>query len=120
MDFDIKKLKLGLGGLASGFINGMLGAGGGMIAVPTLSSLGLDRKKAHANSVAVIMPLSLFSAALYIASGKVHIPDALPYIPLGLLGSFLGTIFLPKISNTILKKVFALFVLWAGIRLLIK
>ena len=120
MDMDIKKLKLGLGGLAAGFINGMLGAGGGMIAVPTLSSLGLDRKKAHANSVAVIMPLSLFSAVLYLISGKVHIPDALPYIPLGLVGSLLGTLFLSKIPNLILKKVFALFVIWAGIRLLLK
>lgn len=120
MNIDIKKLKLGLGGIASGFINGLLGAGGGMIAVPTLSSLGLDRKKAHANSVAVIMPLSVFSAALYIASGKVHIPDALPYIPLGLLGSFLGTFFLSKISNSILKKIFALFVIWAGVRLFLK
>lgn len=120
MDINVKKIKLGLGGFASGFINGMLGAGGGMIAVPTLSSQGLDRKKAHANSVAVIMPLSLFSAILYLSSGKVTASDALPYIPLGALGSFLGTIFLAKISNSILKKIFALFVIWAGVRLFLK
>ena len=45
------------GGFAVGVVNGMLGAGGGMIAVPILTSLLGDRKSAHINSVALILPL---------------------------------------------------------------
>ena len=49
MQFFKKKGVLTAGaGLAIGIINGLLGAGGGMIAVPLLQKLGLDRKQAHA------------------------------------------------------------------------
>ena len=53
------------GGLAVGLINGLLGAGGGMLAVPILAKAGLSQREAHAGSLAVILPLSLFRAAFW-------------------------------------------------------
>ena len=70
MQFFKKKGVLTAGaGLAIGIINGLLGAGGGMIAVPLLQKLGLDRKQAHANAVAVILPITVLSAVLYLVNG---------------------------------------------------
>ena len=56
-------------GFLIGIINGLLGAGGGMIAVPALKKLGMEQKDAHRNAVAVILPLSVLSAVLYILRG---------------------------------------------------
>ena len=51
------------GGLA-GLCNGLFGAGGGLFLVPLLTQwAGLEQRKAFATSVAVILPLSLVSAA---------------------------------------------------------
>lgn len=114
------KWLLPLGGVLTGFLNGLFGAGGGMSAVPILKSSGLDTNKAHANSVAVIVPLSTFSATLYLLNGAVRISDALPYIPSGLIGSAVGALLLHKIPSKWLRRIFGIFVLWAGIRLLIR
>lgn len=115
-----KKLSLVFSGLLIGVINGLLGAGGGMIAVPMLKKAGLEQKEAHANAVAIILPISILSAILYLYKGYVLIPDALPFIPTGILGSIVGTYFLKKISPVFLKKIFGGFMIYAGVRLLIK
>ena len=107
-------------GLGVGLINGLLGAGGGMIAVPMLKAAGLEQKQAHANAVALIMPISIVSAASYILRGAVTIPDTAPYLLPGMAGAVLGTLVLSKISTPALRKIFALFMIWAGIRLLTK
>ena len=45
-------------GGAAGLINGFFGGGGGMVLVPLLmSQCGLDRRRAFASSVAIILPL---------------------------------------------------------------
>ncbi len=108
------------GGFAVGFVNALLGAGGGMLAVPILTKLEKNRKKAHSSSVAVIMPLSVLSAFLYLKSGDVTFGDALPFLPFGLVGAAVGTYLLKKISNKMLCRIFALLMIWAGIRLLLK
>lgn len=109
------------GGLLIGIINGLLGAGGGMLAVPLLSKYALmDQRTAQANSVAVIFPLTVFSAIMYIVKESVEISSALIFIPGGVVGAVLGTYVLKKIPNNILKKVFAIFMIWAGFRMLIK
>ncbi len=115
-----KTFKKLLGGAGCGFINALLGAGGGMLAVPILSGLGLDRRKAHANSVAVIMPLSIISASFYLGSGNVSFKDALPYLPTGLLGALAGTWLLNKLNENLLRKTFAIFMIWAGVRLIFR
>lgn len=113
-------LTFGMLALLTGFINGLLGAGGGMIAVPLLKKAGFSQKSAQQNAIAVILPITLLSSIIYIVNGYVTLPDAIPYIPGGLLGAFLGTRLMKKISNKWLKRIFAVFMLWAGIRLLLK
>ena len=115
-----KNLIMCVGGLAVGVVNGLLGAGGGMLAVPLLKKSGLTTKESHSNAVGVILPLSIFSAILYLSSGRVDIMDSVPYIPGGLIGALIGTKLLKKISANLLKKLFAAFMIWAGIRLLMK
>ena len=106
--------------LLTGFINGLLGAGGGMIAVPLLKKAGFSQKSAQENAIAVILPITVLSSIIYILNGYVELSHAIPYIPGGLLGAFLGTRFMKKISNKWLKRIFAAFMLFAGIRLLLK
>ena len=113
-------LKNGVQGIAVGLVNGVFGAGGGMLAVPLLKKSGLDQKSAHANAVAVILPITVISAILYILKGKVALSDSLTYIPTGLIGAVIATFALKKISNKWLRRIFGVFMIYAGIRLLIK
>lgn len=107
-------------GVLIGTVSGLFGAGGGLVAVPFLKSLGLSQRKAHANAVAVIFPIAVLSAVLYVLRGYVTVSDAMPYIPLGVLGSLIGAFILKKISPFYLKKVFAAFMIYAGFRLLVR
>lgn len=118
--FSKNNLTTAAAGLLIGGINGLLGAGGGMIAVPMLKKAGLEQKEAHANAVAVILPISVLSAVLYVIKGYVNISDSLPYIPTGVVGSVIGTLILKKISPVWLKRIFGAFMVYAGVRLLLK
>ena len=101
-------------GITIGFINGILGAGGGMIAVPALQKLGFSQKESHKNAIAVILPITIVSAIFYIMN------DSFIYIPTGLLGTIIGTFLLKKISGKWLKRIFSILMIYAGIRLLLK
>ena len=107
-------------GISIGVVNGLLGAGGGMLAVPMLKSIGFGQKEAQENAIAVILPVSVLSASLYLLRDYVNITDALPYIPTGLIGAVIGTIIIKKISPNLLKKLFGGFMIYAGVRLLLK
>lgn len=115
-----KKLITLISGFIIGIINGLLGAGGGMLAVPALKKLGCDQKDAHRNAVAVILPLTVFSAVLYLINGRVELSDSLIYIPGGLVGAVLGTVCLKKISSKWLGVLFGGFMIYAGVRMLFK
>ncbi len=107
-------------GVAVGLVNGVFGAGGGMLAVPLLKAGGLDQKQAHANAVAVILPITVISAVLYLLKGTVNIKDSLMFLPTGLVGSVLATFVLKNISSVWLKRIFGGFMIYAGARLLLK
>ena len=104
-------------GALIGTVNGLLGAGGGMLTVPVLKKMGFSQKSAHKNAVAVILPITAVSATLYLISGRVKIFDAVPFIPAGLLGAAVGTFIIGKISPDLLKKIFAIFMIYSGIRM---
>ena len=102
----LKSVKKYLLGLSIGVVNGVFGAGGGMLAVPLLKKSGLNQKSAHANAVAVILPITVISAVLYVTKGYVNISDSIAFIPTGLIGSIIATFILQKFSNKILQKIF--------------
>lgn len=108
------------GGFGVGLLNGLLGAGGGMLAVPLLSAMGTDGKRAHATSLAVIVPLSAASAVFYLAAGRLRLADALPYLPGGALGALAGGWLLPRLPTGWLRLAFSGLLLWGGLRLLLR
>ena len=119
-----KKVKnfvtISLMGMLIGVVNGCFGAGGGMIAVPMLKKVGLDVKESHANAVALILPITLISGIVYIMKDYVKLSDAISFIPTGVLGAVLGTLALKKISPLWLKRIFGGFMVWAGLRLILR
>lgn len=115
-----KKWLPAAGGVGVGILNGLLGAGGGMITVPLLELLGVRGKRSHATSLAVIVPLSLVSAGVYWWRGWFSPMDALLYLPGGLLGAWLGAALLPRLNTAWVKAVFAVLLLWASWRLLFR
>ena len=114
------KLKSIGGGALIGVINGLLGAGGGMLAVPLLKKSGAEQKEAHATSIALILPLSAISGAAYLLKGNVKLEDALPYLLPGVIGAVIGSFLLKRISDKWLRRVFGVFMIWAGIRLFMR
>lgn len=116
----MKKLRLIAGGFFVGIINALFGAGGGIIAVPLLTKNGLSQKEAQATAVSVILPLSVITSVFYYINGELGFKAALPYILPGIAGAVIGAFLLKKIPDKILKKIFALFMIWAGIRMITK
>ncbi|MGN0692286.1 MAG: sulfite exporter TauE/SafE family protein [Oscillospiraceae bacterium] len=106
-------------GAASGLLNGLFGSGGGVIAVPMLEKSGEEPKKAHAESLAVILPLSVASAAVYLLrNGDILNAEDMWIIPAGLAGAALGSLFMKKIPVGILKKIFGVLLIISGARIL--
>ena len=120
MSTKFNRLITAAAGLGIGIVNGLLGAGGGMIAVPILKKLGLEQKEAHVNAVAIILPISILSAVLYLVKDYVNLNNSFAYIPTGVLGAVAGTYILRKISPVWLKRIFGGFMVYAGARLLLK
>jgi len=114
------KLMAALGGIFIGVMNGLLGAGGGMLAVPMLKKLGADQTKAHATAVAVIYPLSSVSAAAYMWLGRYRLPNAVEFLLPGAVGALAGALVLAKIPQMWLRKIFAVLLIWAGIRMVMR
>lgn len=112
------KLNSILGGLC-GLLNGLFGSGGGVAAVPCLEKSGLEAKKAHASSVALIFILSIFTTSLYYIQGKIDFALAWEYIPWGLGGAFAGAMLLNRIPNSMLRRIFGIMILISAIRILL-
>lgn len=113
------KLSMYLYALLTGIINSSVGSGGGMISVPAMKKYGLDQKKAQATTMAVILPLTVISALMYAFKEYYSPIDAFRYVPFGVLGAVAGVKITEKIKNKVLRKIFAIFMLWTGIRMLL-
>ena len=108
-----------LAGAAAGLVNGFFGGGGGMVLVPLLAGwCGLGQRKAFATSVAVIMPLCALSAGIYLFREGVDLAAALPYLLGGLIGGFAGGRLFKRLNMGWLRRLFALLLLYGGVRAL--
>lgn len=112
--------RYGLSGAAAGLVNGLFGAGGGMVLVPMLIHFGkLEDKKAFSSAISIILPLSLVSIFVYWTKSIFPFIPAMPYLVGGLIGGTLGGVLFRRVSVGLLHKLFGILILWGGIRLLI-
>lgn len=106
-------------GIVSGFLSGFLGAGGGLIVVPSLVKSGINQKNAHATSVAIMFPICASLAIMHVAKTPSLVHQSMPYVPVGVMGAVLGALILPKTNKILLRKMFGCFSLWAAYKLLV-
>lgn len=112
--------KLSLIGLIIGLTNGIFGAGGGMILILVLKNFfGIEEKKAHATSTAIILPLCIVSSFIMIRNYKLDYLMILLISIGGIAGGFIGAKFLNTISNNKLKKIFGIFIIIAAIKMIL-
>ena len=108
-----------VGGLA-GLANGLFGGGGGSVLVPLLTRwCHMEQRRAFATSVAVIFPLCLLSAGIYLWRGGLELGVALPYVVGGALGGWLGGRWFKGVKMTWLRRGFGLLLIYGGIRCLL-
>jgi len=107
-------------GLAAGIINGLFGGGSGLILVPLLKRvIGLDIKSAHATAIAIAFSLSVISAIFYISGGAVSFSDVFIFMLGGAVGGAVGAFCLKKIPKRWLHYIFALFLIFSAVRMLL-
>lgn len=106
-------------GACAGAINGLFGAGGGMILVPLLSLLtSLDEKQIFGASIAIILPICLVSLTATAITGTVAWAASLPWLFGSAVGGLLSGIYGGKIPVKWLHRSLGILILWGGIRYL--
>lgn len=115
---------LAAAGAAAGFCNGFLGAGGGIILLYAFKRLNPSsgtsaQRDNFASVVAAVLPLCVVSAITY--SGRGHF-DANLFARLILpaaMGGVCGAFLTDKLNTSMLKNIFAIIVIIAGINMII-
>ena len=110
--------------MLSGFCNALLGAGGGIILSFALGRLARDefpdRRDVYVNSQAAMLPGCAVSCLIYTTHGSLDITGFSIYAIPAALGGIAGSLLLSKIKNVWIAKIFALLVIWSGIRMILK
>lgn len=106
-------------GIAAGTLSGMLGIGGGIVLIPALVFIfGLTQHQAQGTTLALMVPpIGLLAALRYYQSGNVKLGMA-GFICIGFfVGGLIGAGLVQNISEPLLKKGFAVFLLFVSLRM---
>ena len=112
--------RFAVSGAAAGAANGLFGGGGGSVLVSLLTRFcGLEQRQAFSTSLAVIPPLCVLSAAVYLVRGGLDLMAALPYLIGGTVGGWLGGRWFRGVRVVWLRRAFGLLLLYGGARCLL-
>ena len=103
-----------------GFVNGLFGGGGGMLCVPLLERvLKMPTKRAHASTIGIIFPISIFSACVYVFEGSV-LSQPLLFVLMGsVIGGLVGAFLLKLLPEKVISIIFSVLMIFMGVRLII-
>lgn len=106
-------------GACAGAVNGLFGAGGGMMLVPLLTLLsGMEDHEIFPASIAIILPICLVSLTVTGLTEGLALRQALPYLIGSALGGILAGAFGKRIPTLWLHRILGLLILWGGVRYL--
>ncbi len=113
----IKKISIGI---LYGFITGFFATGGGIILIPALVHfMNMGEKESRATAIACVFPATVISFFFYYKERNVDIKLGILAAIGGIVGAFIGSKLLNKLSDRILKICFIIFLIYVSIRFVI-
>ncbi len=110
---------MALAGACAGAVNGLFGAGGGMVLVPLLTLLTtLDEEEIFPASVSIILPLCLVSLAVTALGIPIPWGQSAPYLIGSAAGGLAAGLWGRKIPVKWLHRGLGILILWGGVRYL--
>lgn len=114
-----KHFGITIAGICAGAVNGLFGAGGGMILVPLLTLLtDLEDDEIFPASVSIILPACFISLFMSAKAEELRLYHLWPYLIGSALGGILCGIFGKKIPVKWLHRILGILILWGGVRYL--
>lgn len=108
-----------LAGGGAGAVNGLFGAGGGMVLVPLLTGLTkLPEDEIFPSSVSIILPICLVSLSVSLCSHSIPWNTAIPYMIGSASGGILAGLLGRRIPTIWLHRFLGVLILWGGVRYL--
>lgn len=107
-------------GLVAGVFSGIVGIGGGIILVPALVYIfGLSQHQAQGTSLGMLMlPVGILAVMQYYRQGFVDY-KLVAFIAIGFVaGGYLGGKLAVTIPETLIKRIFALFMIAVAVKML--
>jgi len=108
-------------GSIAGIASGFFGIGGGLVMVPALVYFfQFTQHQAQGTSLAVLtVPVVVLGAIKYFNEGNVNIKMAI-FIALSfVIGAYIGAVFVHKIPDAMLKKVFGVLLLFVSVKMIL-
>jgi uncharacterized membrane protein YfcA len=107
-----------IAGSAAGCVNGIFGAGGGMILIPMLPhNNSFTQEELFSSSIVIMLPICLISLGIN-TGGDLPWRDALPYLIGGIPGGVAAAYFGRKIPVLWLHRCLGALIFYGGIRYL--
>ena len=107
-------------GAAAGFLSGLFGVGGGLVMVPALVLLvGMAQHRAHATSLAAIVPIAAVGAFVFGRAESVDLLAAAILVAGSLVGVQFGTRLMRRLSGERLALAFAGLVIVVALTMLV-
>lgn len=114
-----KHLGTSVAGIGAGIVNGLFGAGGGMVLVPLLTWLtDLNDEEIFPASVSIILPICLVSLSITFQADALSWGIVLPYLTGSATGGILAGLLGKKIPTLWLHRLLGILILWGGVRYL--
>ena len=108
-----------LAGIGAGAVNGLFGAGGGMVLVPLLVWLTkLQDEEIFPASVSIILPICLVTLSLTFQWNAVPWNTVILYLAGSAIGGILAGILGRRIPTVWLHRLLGVLILWGGFRYL--
>ena len=107
-------------GLSAGFVNGLLGTGGGIVLIFVIKRYlkKMDSKDVFVLTLTVTVAMSAVSAVMYYLRGDLDVKMGLKYGICAVPGGIMGAYLLDKLKYDTVRKAFGLLVIWAGLNMI--